>query len=196
MPAELPIVPFITIVSGLPRSGTSMVMHMLKAGGMDILTDHIRVPDDNNPRGYFEFERVKDLARDASWMPEARGRAVKIISQLLYHLPADEHYKIIFIHRRMGEILSSQRKMLERLGPGVSGADDSILAEKFERHLAHLSNWLEKQKHIESLKVQYEDIIADPHRAAERIRTFLGVPLDSAAMTAVVDPSLYRNRHP
>ena len=141
-------------------------------------------------------ERIKDLARDASWIPEARGHAVKIISQLLYHLPASEYYKIIFIHRNMSEILASQRKMLERRGVTAAGPDDSVLAKKFERHLAHLENWLVKQKHIETLTVQYEDVIAKPDRAAERIREFLGFPLDTAEMTAAVDPSLYRNRHP
>lgn len=194
IPRSSIIEPFITVVSGLPRSGTSMVMHMLKAGGMAILTDHVRSADEDNPRGYFEFEPVKNLARDSSWIPQARGKAVKIISHLLVHLPADEHYKIIFVHRDIREIMVSQQKMLERRGTRNPAQDDAVLLQKFETHLRNIEDRLGNQKHMECLSVQYSDIIAEPDRAAERIRDFLGLPLDTGKMASSVDPGLYRNR--
>ena len=186
--------PFITVVSGLPRSGTSMVMRMLENGGMDLLTDRARAADEDNPRGYFEFEPVRDLARDASWMPSARGKAVKIISHLLYHLPPGERYRIILLQRDMGEVLVSQRKMLERRGTAGDAGVDSILAEKYAAHLRNVVSWITNQKHIALLTVQYTEILADPREAAERMRDFLDLPLDTEAMAASVDPALYRNR--
>ena len=171
-----------------------MVMHMLEAGGMAILTDHVRNADEDNPQGYFEFEPVKNLGRDSSWIPQARGKAVKIISHLLVHLPPDEHYKIIFVHRDIREIMASQQKMLERRGTGNPAQDDAVLLQKFETHLKNIENWLGNQKHMECLSVQYRDIIAAPAWAAERIRDFLELPLDTGRMASSVDPGLYRNR--
>ena len=106
----------IIVVSGLPRSGTSLMMQMLAAGGVEVVTDHVRTADTDNPRGYYEFELVKKIKQDASWLPEARGKAVKMVSQLLYDLPAGEKYRIIFLERDLDEVLVSQEKMLERLG--------------------------------------------------------------------------------
>src|SRR5690348_9725375 len=106
----------ITIVSGLPRSGTSLMMQMLDKGGLEVVTDNIRIADRDNPRGYYEFEKVKTIKRDTSWLPQTRGKAFKMISQLLYDLPSSEKYRIIFMERDMDEMLVSQEKMLERLG--------------------------------------------------------------------------------
>src|SRR5438270_5105425 len=105
----------IIIVSGLPRSGTSLMMQMLDQGGVEVLTDNIRTADTDNPRGYYEFEKVKKIKQDASWLPQTRGKAFKMVSQLLYDLPASEQYLIIFMERDLDEMLLSQEKMLERL---------------------------------------------------------------------------------
>src|SRR5687768_1736541 len=106
----------ITVVSGLPRSGTSMMMKMLEAGGLEPVVDHVRKPDEDNPKGYYEFERVKALENDREWLPEAKGKFVKVISMLLRHLPADHRFKVIFMQRNMPEVLASQKKMLVRRG--------------------------------------------------------------------------------
>lgn len=184
----------IVVVSGLPRSGTSMMMKMLVAGGLDALTDHLRTADEDNPKGYFEFEKVKELERDGTWLADARGRAVKIISKLLKHLPADHNYRVIFMRRKMDEILASQRQMLIRRGAPADTVSDQKLAEIFERHLRDLEAWLDKQPNIAVLYINYNETLTDPAAAIERINQFLGGRLDSAAMSEVVDSTLYRQQ--
>ncbi|MGH7455234.1 MAG: sulfotransferase family protein [bacterium] len=184
----------ITIVSGLPRSGTSMMMKMLEAGGMQVLTDHIRAADADNPKGYYEFERVKQIARDQSWLPEARGKAVKIISELLKHLPPDYDYKVIFMRRQIEETLASQRQMLIRRGETTNKAGDERLAELFRRHLVWLDSRLQKQANTGLVYVDYGAVISDPAEQAEKINLFLHNRLDAQAMASVIDPSLYRQR--
>jgi len=184
----------ITIVSGLPRSGTSMMMKMLEAGGMPVLTDHIRAADADNPKGYYEFERVKQIARDQSWLPEARGKAVKIISELLKHLPPDYDYKVIFMQRQIEETLASQRQMLIRRGETVNRADDKRLAALFRRHLVWLDSRLKKQANTDLVYVDYGAVIANPAEQARKINQFLRHRLDVEAMGSVVDPLLYRQR--
>lgn len=184
----------ITIVSGLPRSGTSMMMKMLEAGGMQVLTDHIRAADADNPKGYYEFERVKQIARDQSWLPEAKGKAVKIISELLKHLPPNYDYKVIFMRRQIEETLASQRQMLIRRGETASRASDKRLAELFRRHLVWLDSRLKKQTNMGLVYVDYGAVIANPAEQAKRINQFLHRRLDAGAMAGVVDPALYRQR--
>ncbi len=184
----------ITIVSGLPRSGTSMMMKMLEAGGMPVLTDHIRAADADNPNGYYEFERVKQIARDQSWLPEARGKAVKIISELLKHLPPDYDYKVIFMRRKIEETLASQRQMLIRRGKRTSSAGDERMAELFRRHLLWVGSRLTKQANTEVVYVDYGAVIANPVEQARRLTQFLRQRLDVQAMAGVVDPLLYRQR--
>ncbi|MGH7597455.1 MAG: sulfotransferase domain-containing protein [bacterium] len=184
----------ITIVSGLPRSGTSMMMKMLEAGGMLVLTDHIRAADADNPKGYYEFERVKQIACDQSWLPEARGKAVKIISELLKHLPPDYDYKVIFMRRQIEETLASQRQMLIRRGETTNKAGDKRLAELFRRHLVWLDSRLQKQANTGLVYVDYAEVIANPAGQAKRINQFLHHRLDAEAMAGVVDPLLYRQR--
>ncbi len=187
----------IVIVSGLPRSGTSMMMKMLEAGGIPPLTDHLRTPDEDNPKGYYEFERVKKLrAGDTAWLPQARGKAVKVIAALLPYLPDTYRYKVLFMRRAMPEILASQRKMLLRRGEDPDKMDDAELARLFEKHLRHVAAWLAVQPHIACLDVHYNQVLQDPRPHVERIRAFLGRPLDTEAMCAVVDPTLYRQRVP
>lgn len=185
---------FVTVVSGLPRSGTSMMMKMLEAGGIDPLTDGRRGPDIDNPRGYYEYERVKGLRRgDDSWVPEARGRAVKVISELLRWLPRRYSYRVIFMRREMEEVLGSQRRMLERLERG-GGAEDDRMASLYAKHLAQVEDWLSAQPHMEVLYVDYADVIADPCVGASKVNEYLGGSLDVESMARVIEPDLYRQR--
>jgi hypothetical protein len=184
----------ITIVSGLPRSGTSMMMRMLETGGMPVLIDNLRVADADNPRGYYEFEPVKQIARDRSWLPGARGKAVKIISELLKHLPPDDKYRVIFMRRRLEEVFASQREMLTRRGKSADNGSDVRMVELFRQHLARVDAWLKKQSNIEFLYVDYHTIIANPAEQAQKINHFLDNTLAVKAMAGVVDLSLYRHR--
>jgi len=185
----------IIIVSGLPRSGTSMMMKMLAAGGLPVLTDGIRQPDDDNPEGYYEFERVKALPKgDHAWLAEAQGKVVKVISALLEYLPSGYAYRVIFMHRRMEEILASQRKMLLRRGEDVESVSDEEMARLFERHLQKVRAWLATRPDVVVLDVDYNQLLADPWPYVEQINRFLGGGLDVARMVEVVNPNLYRNR--
>lgn len=185
---------YITIVSGLPRSGTSMMMRMLHAGGMEVLVDNTRKADDDNPRGYFEFEKVKAIKEDASWLEHASGKAVKMVSQLLYDLPADREYRIVFMKRKMREVLASQRKMLENTGQDGDPAGEGKMSLLFQKHLAMVESWLKKQSNIRVLYVSYNDVIEGPLQEAQRINGFLAGILNVAQMIEVVEPELYRQR--
>jgi hypothetical protein len=182
----------IIIVSGLPRSGTSLMMQMLAGGGLEVVTDRVRTPDTDNPRGYYEFERVKKIKEDSSWLPGARGKAVKMVSQLLYHLPSDEKYRIIFMERDLDEMLISQEKMLERLGRPAAPRDE--MKRSFLVHLGRLHDWLGRQKNIEAVRVSYNDLVERPEPQARRVAAFLEGKVDPEKMAESVDPSLYRNR--
>ena len=184
--------PFMTVVSGLPRSGTSMMMKMLEAGGLPIYQDGQRLADADNPKGYYEAERVKDLAKDASWLGEAQGQGIKIISSLLPYLPPEFHYKVIFMRRKMSEILTSQKTMLERAGQS-SEVSDEVMAAKFSIHLRKIGKVL-AQEGWEVLNLDYAEVVADPALAAAQINAFLGGGLDLEKMRQVVDGSLYRQR--
>ncbi len=186
---------FITVVSGLPRSGTSMMMKMLAAGGMTIVTDYHRTADDDNPKGYFEFERVKQLEQDTSWLPEARGKAVKIIAALLKHLPRGYHYRVIFMRRNIHEVLASQRKMLIRRGESADAVSDDRMAELFGRHVAQIEAWIATQHNMDVLYVHYGAVLASPSGEAARVNRFLGGELAEGRMAEAVDPSLHRQRH-
>ena len=186
---------FVTIVSGLPRSGTSMMMKMLEAGGLLPMTDQIRTPDDDNPKGYYEFERVKKMPDgDKAWVAEAHGKAVKVISALLEHLPADHTYKVIFMRRQMDEILASQKQMLIRSDKPTDKVSDEHLAGMYRKHLATVEAWLRAQPNVSVLYMDYNTMLADPRRYIAEIDRFLGDQLDVEKMAAVVDPSLYRQR--
>lgn len=185
----------IVVVSGLPRSGTSMMMKMLEAGGIPPLTDEIREADADNPRGYYEFERVKKLEKgDTEWLPQADKKAVKVISALLKHLPDTHTYRVIFMQRHMPEILASQRKMLVHRGEDAESMDDERMAELFARHLADVQQQLARRENMDVLYVHYSEALQDPQTAAEQVAAFLGRELDVERMVGVVDPKLYRNR--
>jgi hypothetical protein len=185
----------ITVVSGLPRSGTSMMMKIIEAGGIPPLTDELRTADNDNPKGYYEFERVKQLDKgDTAWVAEAKGKVVKVISALLKHLPTDQAYRVIFVRRHMSEILASQRKMLVNRGEDPDKMDDAQMAVLFERHIRQIEQWLSTQSNMQVLYLHYSDILAEPLAQIERINDFLGGRLNSERMIEAIDPNLYRNR--
>jgi hypothetical protein len=184
----------IVIVSGLPRSGTSMLMRMLDAGGVPVLTDQARRPDADNPHGYYELERVKSIAEDASWLDEAQGRAVKVVSSLLRYLPASYRYRIIFLRRSVEEVLASQRQMLMRRGEPADRVSDARMAELFGKHLRHVEQWLAEQPNMSVLYLDYDAILAAPENASRALADFLELPLDATRMAAVVDVGLRRQR--
>jgi hypothetical protein len=184
----------ITIVSGLPRSGTSMMMRMLEAGGLDIITDETRKADDDNPKGYYELERVKQLKEDASWLAEARGKVVKVISALLVNLPRDHVYQVVFMRRRMQEILDSQQEMLRRRGKPADPSADGKMAALYEKHLKQTDEWMRREPNLRFIYVDYNRMLDNPAVEASRVSTFLGDHLDTAAMIGVVDLALYRQQ--
>jgi hypothetical protein len=171
-----------------------MLMKMLHAGGVEIVSDDKRKPDRDNPKGYFEFEKVKDLKADNGWLSQCKGKAIKIISFLLYHLPSDLNYKVVFVRRNMDEILLSQKKMYERLQKQPDTVKDEVLKTKFDAHLEKIEKWMDRKKNIETLQVHYSHIVEDPSGGAEKIRRFINRPLNLAEMIEVVDPDLHRNR--
>ena len=167
---------------------------MLEAGGIELVVDYIRKADEDNPKGYYEFEKIKQLEKDSSWMENAYGKAVKVISMLLYQLPIDKNYKIIFMKRKMDEVLASQNKMLKSRGQPADSVDDQVMTEKFNKHLRKIFNWLNKQKNIENIFISYNDVIANPMEQSKNINRFLGNMLKIEKMSNVVDNFLYRQR--
>lgn len=183
---------FVTIVTGLPRSGTSMMMQMLAAGGLPVLSDDRRLPDDNNPRGYFEYEKVASLREDSSWILDARGKAVKVVAQLLPHLPRGA-YRVIFMDRNLDEVVQSQRRMLARNGRLGSRLTDDRLMEVFSKQLGLVAKLLSDSQ----LPVQCIDFLRcvdEPLTVANEVNLFLGGGLCVEHMFKAVDPTLYRER--
>ena len=185
----------IVVVSGLPRSGTSMMMQMLSAGGLETLTDDLRPADESNPQGYYELQRVRTLeeSEDLSWLKGARGKAVKIIAFLLRYLPEDFNYKVIFMHRDLDEVLASQAKMLARRGE-PSDTDDASLRELFQAHLARTKRLVSSRTCFEVLNISYPEVLENASEHAERVNRFTGGRLNIERMAAVVNPDLYRSR--
>ena len=184
----------ITIVSGLPRSGTSLMMQMLDAGGLPVLSDGERKADTDNPKGYLEWERIKQLPKDPALIAEAEGKVVKVISQLILSLPASHEYRIVFMQRPLPEVLKSQDEMLRRRGNTDSITDTSAIEEAFQRHLIEVNKWLAGRAKTQVLRVHYHRVLREPKAVAEEVAAFLQVPLDIEAMVRQVDGSLYRNR--
>jgi len=172
-----------------------MLMKMLEAGGMDLVVDGQRTADEDNPKGYYEDERVKDLAKekDKTWLDEARGKTIKVISYLLKELPENHNYKVLLLRRNLKEVLASQAKMLERRGEPSEASDERML-ELLESDLWKASYLLKRSARFEALELRYREVLDDPTAQAERVNDFLGGSLDVAAMAEVVDPKLYRNR--
>lgn len=185
----------IVVVSGLPRSGTSMMMSMIEAGGIPPLTDNIRVADSENPKGYFEHERVKKMKDgDVEWLAEAQGNVIKVIAGLLPELPKGFTYKVLFMNRAMPEILASQKAMLIRRGEDPDKIDDKAMGSLYHKHLLDIKQWVSRQDNIASLDVDYNLMLENLDPQIDRINQFLGGNLDMERMAAVIDRQLYRQR--
>ncbi len=184
----------IAIVSGLPRSGTSLMMQMLVAGGLPVLSDGERKADTDNPRGYLEWERIKQLPKEPSLIAEAEGKVVKVISQLLLSLPDGHEYGVVFMQRPLPEVLKSQDEMLRRRGTFEPNVDTSPIEEAFQRHLIEVNRWMNTKPNVQALRVHYHRALREPKATAKAVAEFLKIPLDVEAMMREVDPSLHRNR--
>ena len=182
----------VTIVSGLPRSGTSMMMQILVAGGIVPYTDGQRLPDIDNPHGYFEHEQATRLASDTRWLPDARGQVVKIVAPLLPRLPSTEHYRIVLMHRGIGEVLRSQRAMLQRLGRAGGALTDDQLAASLTQQMEQVTQWCAAQPNVRALHLDYRDVLTHPEPTCRQIAAFLGRPLDVVSMQKAIDPALHR----
>ena len=201
-PAEIPgcsmppVEESVIIVTGLPRSGTSMLMQMLAAGGMSILSDGLRQADEDNPRGYFEFEPVKNLLKDSKWLSKGRGRAVKIVAPLLVALPPGLPCRVILSERDLEEVLDSQERMLVRRNQlrRATLQRRQMLKDEFTRTLGRVKAMLIRRPDTQLLVIEYSAVISRPLVAAERMNQFLGGGLDVAKMVAAVDPTLHRNQ--
>jgi hypothetical protein len=186
--------PFVTIVSGLPRSGTSMMMKMLDEGGMPALTDNVRQADEDNPQGYYEFEPVKRTRQDPSWLQGAPGKAVKLVHLLLLDLPAGYEYRVLFMRRRLEEVIKSQNVMLERRGKSATDLREEQMMGLFRQQIQQVEQYMNTHANFSFLEVDYNQLLAEPQPWIEKINAFLGHRLDAGRMLAVVNPSLYRQR--
>lgn len=184
----------IVVVTGLPRSGTSMMMKMLDAGGVPPLTDGIREANVDNPKGYYEYERVKKLPDDTHWIPLAKGKAVKVLAELVKYLPDTYSYKVIFMERNLDEMLESQRKMLIRRGKDPDELSKTELKDMFIKYRDMIRDHVESHPTMDVLYVGYNELMLDPEACVTGINSFFDGDLDTKAMVAVIDPELYRNR--
>ncbi len=185
----------IVVVSGLPRSGTSLMMAMLAAGGIPPLTDTLRRADDDNPQGYYEFEPVKQLRQGVTdWLPQAQGKAVKVIAFLLEFLPPGFDYDVILMRRALPEVIASQEQMLLRRGEDPAKVSAAEMSRIFENHLASVQAWLKQQRHMRTLEVDYNRLLAEPEAEVTRLAAFLGGRVKTEAMLAEINPDLYRQR--
>ena len=184
----------VIVVSGLPRSGTSLAMQAIHAGGIDPVTDGERAADPDNPRGYYEFERVKALRTDKSWLDSAAGKVVKVIHMLMPELPDDRPYSVVFMERDLDEVLASQSTMLARSGRAGAALPPDRLKAIYGQQLRQVHEWLAARMNFAVLRVPYRSFVTEPSAQVERIANFIGIHLDRAAMVRAVDPALYRNK--
>ena len=186
----------ITVVSGLPRSGTSMMMQILEAGGLKPVTDNIRLADTSNSKGYYEHEAVKALSKgNSECLKNAQGKAIKVISSLLKHLPSDHHYKIIFMQRNIDDVLNSQGKMLLSLNKSSNSEDNKKLKKLYLQHLNNISEWLSQQNHIEVLYVNYANVLSESNNHVNQIAEFMKIKKSINAMIACIDKRMNHNNH-
>ena len=182
------------MVTGLPRSGTSLMMQILNAGGKSILTDNIRKPDVNNPKGYFEFEKVKSLQKDNSWINEAEEKAVKVIVQLITYLPPDRKYSVILMERNPDEIILSQNKMIENLGGTKQSISSEVLKNTFVNQYEKAKKYLSDNLCFNVYKVNYNELLSGKPEIIDDLNKKLNLNLDVSKSTSVIDTTLYRNR--
>ena len=182
------------IVTGLPRTGTSMMMRLLEAGGVPVIVDGVRKPDLDNPNGYYEYEPVKTLKQDSSWVPGSQGKAVKLVYLLLRDLPPDLPYDVIFMRRDMGEVVASQDEMLRRKGCDVNHNESHRLIEMFRREVGAIETWMAARANFRVLYVDYNRTIFEPQETCARVKAFLNLDLDADRMITVVSKALYRQR--
>lgn len=185
----------IIIVSGLPRSGTSMMMNILNSGGVPALIDNIRKSDKDNPKGYWEFESVKNLINgEYSWLDQSKGKCVKVISYLLTYLPENYSYKVIFLERDLSEILKSQQIMMTQNQNMISNQDDEKISTIFKKHLESAKDFLQSNRQFETYYANYNKILDSPKKEIEKLNQFLNGRLDASKTMDVIDRTLYRNR--
>ncbi|MGD8781529.1 MAG: sulfotransferase family protein [Ignavibacteria bacterium] len=184
----------ITIVSGLPRSGTSLMMQILRAGGLQVLTDNVRCADDNNPKGYYEYEKVKSLMKDNSWLDEAEGKAIKVIAQLIPFLPDDFEYKVIFMEREIDEIIHSQNKMIDKLGGKKAAVGADILKKTFTVQADKVKNFLNQKKNFKTLFTSYNLLIEKGREELNKINNGLNLELQLENALTQIDKNLYRSK--
>lgn len=185
---------YVTVVSGLPRSGTSMMMRMLHHGGIPVLTDELRSADHDNPDGYYEYEPVKNLPHYKEWLADATGKVVKVIYKLVYELPSDVNYRVIFMAREISEVIASQDRMLERANRTTPVGTSAHFEQLFTAELSKFKSWAGAQPNIRIHYVDYHRVLSEPESVARELASFLDRDLDIAAMANVVNPALYRNR--
>jgi len=183
----------IIVVTGLPRSGTSLVMQILQSMGIELFTDNKRSPDQSNPKGYFEHELVKTIEYDTSWIKNVKGKAIKIVSPLLEYLPTNYNYKIIFMDRDLDEIVQSQEKMLLMNGVGNSQIEPEVIKEIFIKDLKQAWSWIRELSHSESLEISHSKLLKKPESELEKIKGFLNIKVDLENMLKVIDKKLYRS---
>ncbi|MGI9515451.1 MAG: alkaline phosphatase family protein [Pirellulaceae bacterium] len=200
VPADITALPpadeWVTIVCGLPRSGTSMMMQMLRAGGMELLTDGVRAADEDNPQGYDEFEPVKRTRQDPSWVEQAVGKAVKMVHLLVPNLPPNRRYKVVMMRRDLDEILASQAQMLERQGRTGGDLSPQAMKRTYQQQLSRLDRWLGEHPRFEMIDMDYNQLLAEPNRHIQRLIDFLDLPGSAKQISQVIDPALYRQRQP
>lgn len=180
----------VTVVTGLPRSGTSMMMQMLDAGGMTCLTDDVRPSDISNPHGYMEYSRVRKIYEDTSWLPLAAGKAIKIVVPLVQYLPKEYLYRVVFMERDIREVIKSQNTML---GQELNQRADIYMIDTFTKEIIDTKALLARRS-IPTLYVNYKSAVSSPVHVVNEINIFMGGGLDEAAMLVAVDPTLYRQR--
>jgi hypothetical protein len=185
---------FVSIVSGLPRSGTSMMMRMIDEGGIPALIDNVRQADEDNPKGYYEFEPVKRTKQDPSWIEQACGKVVKMVHLLLLDLPKNREYRVIFMRRKLEEVVRSQNVMLDRKGKAGPSLRDEQVITMFRQQLQQVDQYMKVNPNFKFLYVHYNELLSDPQQWVTSLNTFLGGDLDTNKMLGVVDPSLYRQR--
>jgi len=185
----------IIIVSGLPRSGTSLMMRILVSAGIDALVDRRRIASRFNPYGYYEYSATQALkAGDGAWLEQAGGRAVKIVSPLLPYLPPENNYKIIFMERALPEVIASQARMLLDMHRPLSEDREQRLTDAFHQHLAQIDALAARQPNLQIERVSYNRLVANPDEVITDLAKFLSMPLDTHTLAAAVDPNLYHNR--